>query len=626
LLTSAQLLTPFPPTSEQPQYSVAYRSHIHILNHDALLNIFHHYRLQDVGSWNLRLAWCKLARVCRRWRYLIYDSSSLLDIYLLFTNGSPALDSLAHLPHLPLVIDYCNETATRVQQDELSILTGLEQRARVRRIFLQVPPPHLGICLATMSDLYPILEDLTLSSTTEEETSMVLPSTFSARNLRHLALQGVGFPTELPIFTYFTTLLTLTLTRIPARYYFHPGHLVTQLQGLHHLEELSIGFAIPIPLPSTEGDLLPAPMPRVTLPTLKRLTFRGVAVYLENLVAQINAPLLERLIVALFFEIDFTLVSLTQFVHATSGLRCLSAKVLFKSGGVSIVTNDGEFLSSGGLTININCEHLDWQIDVATQCCAALEQVLYAVDELTLELNKDGMPSDWDDSLDSMLWRGLLLPFRGVKKLQIGSSLTFELSDALKSDAAELDLNPLPELQKLEVQLEVNHANMLFSTFIETRDLEGRPVELDSRLSSTSQKIQTWLSPTDPWMNHNIARERQHSGTGTWWIHGEAFSKWKNSGPSSLLWIHGKRQYFCRPVLFCDTHKLHVYSGSREEHPLVRLSFYNLSPGRMTPHRSVPQSSRISVLCAFGDWLRLHSFIATSGRTERRNSVGYSNP
>ena len=477
-----------------------------MLNYDALLNIFHHYRLEDVDSWNLRLAWCKLAHVCRRWRYLIYDSSSLLDMYLLLTNGSPTLGSLAHLPPLPLVIDYRNmTTTTSVRQDEPSILTGLRERGRVRRIFLQAPFPCLGIFLATMSDLYPILEDLSLSSTTEEEENIVLPSTFRAPELRHLALYGMGLPSGLSLSTFTTTLVTLTLTRIQAPYYFHPGKLVTQLQGLLHLEELSIGFAVPIPLPSTERDLLPAPMPRVTLPTLKRLIFRGVAVYLENLVDQINAPLLERLIIALFFEIDITLAALTQFIRTTGGLRCLSAKVLFKREGVSIVTNNGESQSSGGLTINVNCEHLDWQIDAATQCCCVLE--LSAV-ELTLDLDEGGMPSDWGDSLDNTLWHALLLPFSSVKKLQIGSSLTFEFSDALKSDAAGLVLDLLPELQILEVQLEVNDANRAFSTFIVSRELAGRPVELlavaaPSRFGSLKFALHDYAKQTGTKLEHH---------------------------------------------------------------------------------------------------------------------------
>jgi hypothetical protein len=56
--------------------------------------------------------------------------------------------------------------------------------------------------------------------------------------------------------------------------------------------------------------------------------------------------------------------------------------------------------------------------------------------------------------------------------------------------------------------------------------------------------VRLWLSPPDPWQNHNIARESRHSGTGTWWIQGDAYAEWKSSCPSSLLWVHGKRQYF----------------------------------------------------------------------------------
>ena len=57
------------------------------------------------------------------------------------------------------------------------------------------------------------------------------------------------------------------------------------------------------------------------------------------------------------------------------------------------------------------------------------------------------------------------------------------------------------------------------------------------------QDIYRWLSPPDPWKNYNIARESRHIGTGAWFLQGRTLSEWKESGPSSLLWIHGKRQY-----------------------------------------------------------------------------------
>jgi hypothetical protein len=65
----------------------------------------------------------------------------------------------------------------------------------------------------------------------------------------------------------------------------------------------------------------------------------------------------------------------------------------------------------------------------------------------------------------------------------------------------------------------------------------------DCSAGEKSQKdIRKWLSPPDSLKNHKIARESQHAGTETWWIHGAAYAEWKSSGgPSSLLWIHGKR-------------------------------------------------------------------------------------
>ena len=40
----------------------------------------------------------------------------------------------------------------------------------------------------------------------------------------------------------------------------------------------------------------------------------------------------------------------------------------------------------------------------------------------------------------------------------------------------------------------------------------------------------------------NAARELRYTDTGAWFVNGPTLSEWKDSGPSSLLWIHGKRQ------------------------------------------------------------------------------------
>ena len=391
---------------------------------------------------------------------------------LFLTNNSPSLDTLGHLPPLPLVINYSDKTRVTVRKDEDNICLGLQQHGRVRRVVLRAPSSSLYMWLKPMNKLFPKLRDVSLLSTTTEEMSPVLPETLQAPDLRHLSLHGIGLPKGL---SSMISLSILSLTHIGVPCYFSPGDLVTQLQSLPHLEELSIGFAIPIPLPSSEGDLLPAPIPPVTLPTLRRLTFRGVGVYLDNLVAQINTPRLELLNLVLSFELTFALVNLTEFVNRTERLGCLIAQVTFKKDGPFI---DAEQRGVGQLSLRVICEPLDWQIDSVTQVCSALGKVLSAVEELTLDLDVDGMPSDWKDTLDNMLWHDLLRPFIGVKKLCIGSSLTLELSQALEQDAGGLVLELLPELQELDVQLEIDHAKNAFSTFVETRNSVGHPVHL----------------------------------------------------------------------------------------------------------------------------------------------------
>ncbi|KAH9969235.1 hypothetical protein BJV74DRAFT_799388 [Russula compacta] len=50
--------------------------------------------------------------------------------------------------------------------------------------------------------------------------------------------------------------------------------------------------------------------------------------------------------------------------------------------------------------------------------------------------------------------------------------------------------------------------------------------------------IRSWLSPPDPSINHNIAREAHLDGSAAWFMQGRIFEEWKSKG--SLLWIYGK--------------------------------------------------------------------------------------
>jgi hypothetical protein len=466
---------------------MAYRTQIHDLDDDSLLQVFSCYRLEDEDNWYLRLSWRMLVQVCRRWRYLIYRLSSYLDMCLLLTDSgySLSMDPPEHLPlaQLPLVIACSDGAKTRTRNSQDSIRLGLQQRVRVRRVALRAPSSSLCMWLEPMNKHFPSLRDLSLFSTTTEMI-VVLPELFQAPDLRRLSLHGIGLPKGLSLLSSMIGLSTLSLTHIRGSCYFPPGQLVTQLQGLPLLEELSIGFAIPIPLPSSEGNPFSLPTAPVTLPALRRFTFRGEDVYLDNLVAQINTPLLKRFNLTLLFDLDFTLVSLTEFIHRTEGFGCPVARVTFNKDGASVDTSYDKEQGAGKLSLYVNCKSLDWQIHSATQFCSTLGKVLSAVEELTLDLDVDGMRSDRENALDSRLWHELLLPFTGVKKLHIGASLTQELSQVLQSVPGGLSPEPLPELQELKVHLDIYNfyanlnAKKAFSAFVETRKSLGRPVNI----------------------------------------------------------------------------------------------------------------------------------------------------
>ena len=393
---------------------------------------------------------------------------------LRLVNDSPSLDTLSHLPPLPLVIDYSDKTGTLTRNDADNIHLGLQQHSHVCWIALRGPSSSLLIWLEPMNKHFPRLKDLTLLSTTSESMNLMLPETFQAPDLRRIALHGIGLSAGLTFLSSVTALSKLSLTDVGASCYFSPGDLVSHLQDLPCLEELSIGFALPIPLPSSERELLLSPIPPVTLPTLRQLTFRGVDVYLDNLVAQINTPLLEQLSLTFFFDLAFTFVNLAQFIHETKGFRCLVARVIFNEDGASIDTNH---YGQRKLSLHVNCRPLDWQIDSAAQVCIALGKVVSIVEELTLDLDV-GVPLILLNTLDSMMWHELLLPFIGVKKLHIRPLLEYQLSRSLESVAGGVALEPLPELQELYLYTRNPYARKGFSAFFKFRNFVGRPVRL----------------------------------------------------------------------------------------------------------------------------------------------------
>jgi len=444
--------SPSPPTSERPEYVPLYTS-ADAFNSNVLLTIFDHYRLDDEESWNLQLRWCKLSRVCQRWRNILHRSSCRLDMHIPFTSCTCPSDIPTHLPPLPIVVD-CR--GSDVAGTDADIFHSIQQYDRIRHTALKAP--SVDKLIVPMNEPCPILESSTQSSTTarEESTKLTIPTTFLPPILHHLTSHGACLFKELPALTSGVSLVTLKLTDIQPAEYFTPDDLVTQLQRIHQLEELSIGFSIPLPRPSDESGLLREPSMLTVLPSLKHLEFRGVGAYLESLLSRINTPLLERFKVTLFTQLTFKLPRLCHFTRTTEGLRHPVANVVFNRDGVSFIVGAHRF-GDGPFSLQVRCKHLDWQITAATQVCSALEPVLSVAEDVALEF--DSRPPAWRDAFDGTAWGELLRPFNRAKRFRINCLPASERCGVSESYQAGLAPWQRPALQDLAPPVETEHPN-----------------------------------------------------------------------------------------------------------------------------------------------------------------------
>ncbi|KAN0133893.1 hypothetical protein V8E53_008325 [Lactarius tabidus] len=475
-----------PPTSDDPYVT------IHWLNDDILLGVFNCYRLHNEYHWNRLLWWCKLSHVCQRWRHLIHECASHLDMQIPCTNRNHIVGTLDHLPPLPLFVHYTYpREMVPTEQDELRIYHALRLHDRVRYLYLHLPPSILHKALLLMDEPFPILEVLILE--TENCIPFTLPKAFVAPNLRELGLPGISPPRRLRLLTSPSTvsLVALTISNIETSSYFRPRVLIARLSSLPQLEDLYIGFSIPIPGPSTERELLGEQRASVTLSSLKTLRFKGVSAYLESLVAQITVPLLERLDITLFNQIIFALPHLDRLINITDRLKLPDAVVLFRSHEITVTTKHSSYIwEKGPLSLRVMCQPLDWQIDCAAQICSGIIPTLSSVERLRLERHFSGwdIPTELQNgAIDSTTWHELLRSFIGVQELYISHKLLEELSRALQTDEVGLDPGFLPNLRSIYAK------DNLFSPFINTRRIMGRPVQFSSPTSSTSAlTTSTW--------------------------------------------------------------------------------------------------------------------------------------
>ena len=455
----------------------------------------------------------QLFHVCQRWRYLIFASPSRLDLKLFCSPGTPVRKGLGWWPAFPIIVDYNKVTS----EDEDNVVAALEHPDRVRRVTLSRITRALWEKLdAAMQKPFPALTHVCLTGPTNiDERAPVLPRELlggGTLRLKELDLDGMSYP-KLPEFLPSARdLVRLRFANIPPTCVLSPKEMLTGLAGLTRLESLTIEFQNSIRLNLLTDQKLSAPAtPAVRLPVLDRFTFRGYCEYLEDLVAQIDAPLVTK------FNIDY--FSQPTY-HVPQLARFLARSEIFKPPGLSSVSI--RYIPWTNIWFcGPNMENLIFKIKSSgmvrgilhsVQLCQQLSALFSSIVDLYLcgpapASNQPpyggslyggsrfsnslgsmfgetifGRPllefPGVQDSIDNIDWIGLLRLFTAVTKLGLRGELSENIIYVLELVRGDMTAKVLPALHTLEFVRERPPPTLSTHRFVSTREEAGRPVTI----------------------------------------------------------------------------------------------------------------------------------------------------
>jgi hypothetical protein len=362
-------------------------------------------------------------------------------------------------PALPLVIYSYGLSSTGSLFNELrstrslnNVVAALKCSDRVCQINLVMnTASEWKSYLAAMKRPFPeltILRIVLLSEDGFRATNTVVPDSFLGRfapRLEDLHLHGILFPGLPKLLLSATRLIELRLIDIPHPGYISPDAMVAALSTLLSLEYLWLIFKSPESCPDLETRRLP-PSTRSVLPALKSFEFKGASEYLEDFVADIDAPQLNKLGITFFNDIVFDTPQLIQIISRTPVSSALeNAHITLKDDHARVIFRPHTYASGFVLYVSIICEGLVWQLSSLEEVCTSCLPFLSTLEDVYIHEDPKWQP-DWKGNIENRLWLELLHSFIAMKNLYISKTIAPHIGPALQEGRAT---NVLPTLENI---------------------------------------------------------------------------------------------------------------------------------------------------------------------------------
>ena len=450
----------------------------------ALLRLFDFYLVEArIGRmwFNLETVetWSALVHVCQKWRNVVFGLPRCLDLRLFYTTDTPVSEMFDIWPLLPIAIRVEGGWSNSLAYDIIAELDEYNDRI-YSMILWRFSSWPLDKVLAAMQQPFPALKSLYLHCSLAQ--AVVVPASFlggCAQSLQSLAMHGFEFPvlglTKLLLSA--THLVRLRLGRIPHSGYISPKAMATCLSVLTRLENLAITFESPQSRP--DHKIQRPPSPACILPVLTEFHIKGASEYLDDLVARIDAFMLDNLEITFFHQLIFDTPHLTQFISHTPKFKSPGEmRVVFFKWHVSVTLRFPQTLN-GMLDLKIRCCQSDLQFSSLAQVCSSSfpQPLILAVEHLCIQ-DRPSLQRHWESEIKSSQWLELLRQFTSVKSLYISQEFTPHIVSALQEIVGERVTEVLPALENLFLE-DPHPSGPVWNTieqFVASRQFASHPI------------------------------------------------------------------------------------------------------------------------------------------------------
>ncbi|KAH9057859.1 hypothetical protein EDB87DRAFT_975753 [Lactarius vividus] len=392
------------------------------LSDKVLLNIFRYYL--DASP----RFWLRLVHICRKWRRIVFANQRALCLRLFATYGTPVLKTLDRWPALPIVVQYGGSLALDppVPRDEDNIMAALKQSDRVTSISLTVTSSLLEK-LSTTERPFLQLKQLVLLS--RDAVRQTLPRAFQwGPHLRCLHSTRIAFPALLHLLYSSKNLVDLRLHEVINPLHISPEVLIDALSGMPQLRILSLHLLTPANYISLELPPPPPPEERIVFPVLTHLYFRGIAEYLEGLVARIDTPRLGDIEVTLFDKFILDPPKFIEFIDRIEIQKSpFRANIRSSERVISISFTRPE--APTRLKLQVLCKPSARRLLYMIQICNGLSTYHLGVEHLLISATR---PPRGQDDRDRDEWAELIYLFRGTKLIHVAGDHSTNIMHALQ--------------------------------------------------------------------------------------------------------------------------------------------------------------------------------------------------